>query len=142
MSGRSVSLRWSIAAVVLAALATYANSLLNGFALDDEPIILGNARVHQLADQAAIWLTPYWPEHGSRAGLYRPFAIFAYALQWMAGNGAPWVFHLVSVLLHAAVCVLALLLLRRIFDSAAALAGALIFAVHPLHTEAVANVVG
>jgi Flp pilus assembly protein TadD len=135
-------MRWAVAAVVLAALATYANSLLNGFALDDEPIIFANARVHQLADQAAIWLTPYWPDRGSEAGLYRPLSIIAFALQWAAGNGAPWVFHLVSVLLHAGVCLLAFLLVRRIAGATAALVGALVFAVHPIHSEAVANIVG
>jgi len=142
MSQSQVPLRWSVATVLLVAAATYANSLVNGFALDDEPIIATGTRVHQLADQATIWLTPYWSEHGGRAGLYRPLAIFTYALQWAAGNGAPWLFHAVSILLHAGVCMLVLLLLRRMLGAAPALAGALIFAVHPLHTEAVANIVG
>ncbi|MGH7500181.1 MAG: tetratricopeptide repeat protein [Longimicrobiales bacterium] len=135
-------IRRDAAIVAAAAAATFANSLANGFAFDDEFIISGNARVHQLADQAAIWLTPYWPGFGEAAGLYRPLAIFAYALEWFAGGGAPWVFHATNVVLHVVASVLALVLLRRLVSPGAALFGAVLFAVHPVHAEAVANAVG
>jgi tetratricopeptide (TPR) repeat protein len=128
------------AGVAVTGVLTYANTLANRFAVDDTFIIANNPRIHQLTDQASIWLTPYWP--GQDLGLYRPLAMFVYALEWAAGNGTPWVFHLGSVLLHAAVCVVLLFLLRRLVPPVAALAGALLFAVHPVHTEAVANVVG
>lgn len=132
---------WVAAAVVaLASVLTYANTLANRFAVDDDFIIAHNPRIQQLSDQAAIWLTPYWP--GQDLGLYRPVAMFVYALEWAVGGGAPWIFHLGSVLLHAAAAVLLLFLLRCFVSPVAALAGALLFAVHPVHTEAVANVVG
>jgi protein O-mannosyl-transferase len=132
----------AIVAVVLAALAVYANSLWNGFAYDDVWIVERNDRVHQLADLGKIWLTPYWPSFGSQLGLYRPFAIFMFAIEWAIGGGAPWVFHLTNVLLHALVAILVFVLIEKLFTRSAAFAGALVFAVHPLHTEAVANVVG
>jgi tetratricopeptide (TPR) repeat protein len=133
---------FAIAAVILAAVATFANSLFNGFALDDNAIIAENPRVHQLEDQSAIWLTPYWPTFGRTLGLWRPLTIFGYSVQWALGDGAPWVFHAVNVSLHALASVLVFLLLRALTSRAGALAGALLFAVHPLHTEVVANVVG
>ena len=132
----------AILAVAVAALAVYANSLWNGFAYDDIWIIASNERVHQLRDQGMIWLTPYWPAFGSQLGLYRPLAIFAFAVQWAISGGQPWFFHLVNVLLHAGVSVLVYLLIDRLHSRRAALAGAFVFAIHPLHTEAVANVVG
>ena len=128
--------------VALAAILVYLNTLPLGFALDDVWIIAQNDRVHRLWDLRGILLTPYWPFFGTELGLYRPFAILAYALQWAAGGGASWLFHLVNILLHALASVLVLLLLRAFVPLAAALAGALLFAVHPVHTEAVANVVG
>ena len=129
--------------VAVAAVLVYLNVLGNQLALDDVAIIQQNARVHQLADQAAIWLTPYWPSYGHELGLYRPFAIFAFALQWVLGGGAAWLFHATSILLHATACLLIFRLLRVLVSlPAAALAGALIFAVHPVHVEAVANAVG
>jgi tetratricopeptide (TPR) repeat protein len=128
--------------VLLAAIATYANSIANGFALDDNFIIETNTRVHDLTNQAAIWLTPYWPMWGETLGLYRPLAIFGYAVQWAIGDGAPWVFHATSIMMHACVSVLVLALLVRLASPGVALLGALLFAVHPVHTEVVANVVG
>jgi tetratricopeptide (TPR) repeat protein len=133
---------FAIAAIILAAVATFANSVFNGFALDDNAIIAENPRVHQLENQAALWLTPYWPMFGRTLGLWRPLTIFGYAVQWSAGDGAPWVFHAVNIGLHALACVLVFLLLQALTSRAGALAGALLFAVHPLHTEVVANVVG
>jgi len=137
---RRVGVPWWMVALV--AVAVYANAVANGFAYDDVFIILQNTRVHDLADQRSIWTTPYWPSMGSELGLWRPVPIFAYAVQWALAGNAPWFFHLVSALMHAGVAVLALLLLRRFAAPLAAGLGALVFAVHPVHVEAVANVVG
>jgi protein O-mannosyl-transferase len=131
-----------IAAVATAAVVVYLNSLANGFALDDVYIIERNGRVHDLTALRDIWLTPYWPFFGDQLGLWRPFAIFGYAVQWAIGGGAPWVFHACSIGLHALVTVLVFLLLERLTATVPAFVGALLFAVHPVHTEAVANVVG
>lgn len=131
----------ALGVVALVAIA-YANSLANDFAFDDVSIIQQNARVHQLRDLGQIWLTPYWPRFGPEAGLYRPLAIFGYALQWAVSGGSPLVFHVVNVLLHACVSVLALVLLARVVGPFAAFVGAALYAVHPVHTEVVANVVG
>jgi hypothetical protein len=131
-----------LALVALCAVAVYINTLWNGFAYDDDWIIVRNTRVHQLKDLALIWGTPYWPSFGQELGLYRPLAIFAYALQWAAGNGHPWVFHAVNTGLHTVVSILVFLLLRPMSTQRAALIGGIVFAVHPLHTEAVSNSVG
>lgn len=131
-----------VAVLTVVVLATFASSLFNGFALDDNYIVAANDRVHQLGDLSRIWLTPYWPSFGEHLGLYRPLAIFGYAIQWAIGDGEPWVFHAVNVLMHLTVSVLVLFLLRRLASHRAALVGALLFAVHPVHTEVVANVVG
>jgi protein O-mannosyl-transferase len=133
---------WPLLWLVLAAAVPFLNSLTNGFALDDVFIIQLNERVHSLSDPAAIWLTPYWPFMGTELGLWRPLMIFSYAVQWALSGGRPWVFHAVSILLHVLATGLVFLLLRRLTSTAAGFAGALLFAVHPVHTEAVANVVG
>lgn len=129
-------------ACALAAAAVYLNSLANGFALDDVHIIEVNRRVHELDSWREIWLTPYWPTFGTQLGLWRPLAIFGFALQWAAGGGDALTFHVTSVALHVLVTSLCFLLLERLTTATAAFAGALLFAVHPLHTEAVANIVG
>jgi tetratricopeptide (TPR) repeat protein len=128
--------------VLCAAVAVYLSALGNGFAFDDVPIIQQNGRVHNLFAWRDIWLKPYWPFFGKEFGLYRPLIIFLYAVQWAIGGGAAWVFHAVSIALHAVATLLAFLLLHRLIGRMPALVGALVFAVHPVHTEAVANIVG
>lgn len=129
--------------VFIAGTVVYLNALANGFAFDDVFIVQQNSRVHDLTDSGAIWLRPYWPMFGSELGLWRPFVIFFYAVQWAIAGDRAWFFHLISILLHAGVSVLVFLLLRRLTSTlAGAFAGGLLFAVHPVHTEVVANVVG
>jgi len=65
-----------------------------------------------------------------------------FGLQWIVSDGSPWFFHLINLLGHAAVTALVLLLLAELMSLPGALVGALVFAVHPVHVEAVANVVG
>jgi protein O-mannosyl-transferase len=142
LPARDRPFRFAAAALAVLAAAVYLNALQNGFALDDVHIIERNVRVHNLRDLGAIWLTPYWPGSGEYLGLYRPLPIFLYAIQWAAGGGDPLVFHATSILMHVGVTLLVFLLLERLATSAAAFVGALLFAVHPVHVEAVANVVG
>jgi Tfp pilus assembly protein PilF len=141
-AGTNVSRRAMAMSCAILAVAVYLNSLANGFALDDVFIIQLNARVHDAGDLRAIWLSPYWPSLGQELGLYRPATTFMFAVQWAAGGGAAWVFHAVSIAAHAGVTVMVFLLLERLAGRGGALAGALVFAVHPVHTEAVANLVG
>ena len=129
------------ATIVALAVAASATSLWNGFALDDLALIADNARVHSLHGWWQSFGVPYWPaQYG--ASLYRPLVTIAYALQWAIGGGAPWVFHLTSVALYALVCAIVLTLLLDLLETIPAVTAAALFAVHPVHVEAVGNVVG
>lgn len=127
-----------MAIAVAVAVAVAATSLGNGFAYDDLPIVVDNTRVTTLLPPWAYFDQSYW----SAGGLYRPFTVWLLALQWHLGDGAPWIFHVTSVALHALATGLAYLLARRALAPAWAGLAALCFAVHPVHVEAVANVVG
>jgi hypothetical protein len=129
------------AAVVILAVAASAMSLPNGYALDDVALVVRNTRVHSLNDAWRLFALPYWPpQYG--ASLYRPLVTVGYAVQWALGGGAPWVFHATSVAVYAAASALVLALFRMLLPPAAALIGAALFAVHPVHVEAVSNAVG
>lgn len=136
--------RLSLLLVAGLALAASLTSLPNGFAYDDVQLVVNNGAVHQLRTAPHRFLETYWPEVPlvGPGRLYRPLTVLGFAVQWAAGQGRPLVFHLVSVLGYALVAVLVYTLARRFLsEGRAALAGAL-FAVHPVHVEAVANVVG
>ncbi|HEV8599058.1 MAG TPA: hypothetical protein VGQ69_06830, partial [Gemmatimonadales bacterium] len=120
------------------ALAASAAGIGNGFVYDDVPILLRNATVHQLTDPAGLWGSAYWPS----GLLYRPLTVQLFALEWALGAGRPLVFHLVNVLLLLLVAVLFWRLARRLLEPLPAFAASALFAVHPVHVEAVANGVG
>lgn len=129
------------ALVVFLAVAAYANSLGNGFAYDDNEIVRRNPVVVE-GDVAGALTSPYWPVFAPGSGLYRPVTVGSFALEWTLFGGAPAAFHALSVVSHAAVSALVLAILAGFLPLSGAVVGAALFAVHPVHTEAVANVVG
>lgn len=132
---------WPLLVAVVAA-AVYTSALRNDFALDDVPLVRDDPRVQSLARLGELVAEPYWGE-GSTAGLYRPVTSASYAVnRALTGAGAAG-FHAGNLLLHAAISVLVWLTARRagtVYGTA--LAAALLFAVHPVHAEAVANIAG
>ncbi len=125
------------ASLLLAAvLAAYANAFGGSFQFDDYNVIVHQGAVHSLA---AWW--------DSMPGI-RPLLKLSYALSWRAGGGTA-AFHAVNVALHAANALLVWALLAELWQRLqvgearfAAFAGALLFALHPAHTEAVTYISG
>jgi protein O-mannosyl-transferase len=137
---RSPAVAGSVAIALLALLAS-GSSLVNGFVYDDTPIIADNSRVHTLARWWEVFGSPYWPRHWGGMH-YRPVTLLSFAVQWAIGDGSTVVFHAVSIALYVATCVAVLSLARLVLPASAAWIVAALFAVHPVHVEAVANVVG
>lgn len=128
-------------AVVIAtcAVVVHLGALLNGFALDDVPIIMLNPLVRSGEGLWRAFSQPYWPaDLGGQ--MYRPLPITSYAADALLGT--MWWFHAVNLLWHAGAAIVVALLARRLSNERAGLAAGLVFAVHPVHVEAVANVVG
>jgi hypothetical protein len=129
------------ASVVLLALLASATGLANGFVYDDRPIVAANPRVHTLARWWEAFARPYWPPDWGDTN-YRPLTILSFAVQWALGDGSPFVFHAVSVALYLCASLVVFRLARRVLPLSAAWLAAALFAVHPVHVEAVGNVVG
>jgi hypothetical protein len=120
----------------------YSNALANGFAYDDLVVLVRDPGIHSLASLPGRLLEPYWPMGGREVGGWRPLTTALWGIVWVASSGAAWAFHLFGVLLHGLASALVVVMLSCVMPlGAAAIAGA-VFAVHPVHTEAVANVVG
>jgi tetratricopeptide (TPR) repeat protein len=125
--------------VALVALAVYANALQNGFAFDDEGIVLHNGLVHGIDGTWRAFLTPYWP---NGAGQYRPLVIASFSAEWALWGSSAIGYHAINLVWHAAASVLVYALARRWLSFGGAAFAALLFAVQPVHVEAVSNVVG
>lgn len=80
---------------------------------------------------------------GVGADGFRPITSLLYRTEWLAGLGNVGLYHLTSILLHAAATWLVFVLARR-FGAAkwVAFGAALLFGAHPVHVEAVAYVSG
>ena len=128
-------------AVALSALVVYANSIANGFVLDDRGVVLDNPLVTFPAQSWRAFAHPYWPEQIG-GGQYRPLGIISFALDWAVSGGDPRWFHVVNVLWHVGATVAVWRLAARLLAPVGAVVTALVFAVHSVHVEAVSNVVG
>ena len=127
--------------VAACALVPYVPALWNGFAMDDLYIIVWNPLVHSLHGAWRAFGGPYWPpDLGGQ--MYRPLPLATFALDWSLARGHPALFHAMNLLWHAGAALLVTALARRWADWTTALVAGVIFAVHPVHVEAVANVIG
>jgi len=126
-------------AVAACAVVVHIGALWNGFAMDDLYIIVWNPLVHSARGIWHALAAPYWPpDLGGK--LYRPLVVASYTLDGLVDD-APW-FHAVNLLWHAGAAVAVAALARRWAGTTAALVAGLLFAVHPVHVEAIANVIG
>ena len=131
------------ALAALLAVAAYANSLHGALLYDDVTDIVRNRLVRELA-VTRIVTEPSWATWvGIGYAGYRPLTTLTFALNHAVHGLEPPGWHAVNVALHAAVSAVLVLVLARLGlrPAVAGLAGAL-FALHPVHTEAVASVVG
>ena len=94
--------RWLVVVTIaLLALAATVTSLGHDFTYDDRGVILENERVHSLEHMPQLFVETYWPsKYGGDA--YRPVVTSLFTMEWVAGNGAPWLFHLGNILLTIA----------------------------------------
>src|SRR6266508_431832 len=136
--------KWPWAALLVAAcILTYANGLGGGFTYDDKAIVRDNPRIRSPGNVSQIFATSYFGGPRGAGTAYRPVLLLSYAVQWWIHGRQAVAFHAVNVLLHAgATLLLAALFLRIAIPSAVAFSGALLFAVAPIHVEAVTSLVG
>jgi protein O-mannosyl-transferase len=146
------------ACILVFALLLYANTLTNGFALDDGIVITDNMFTKEGFKGIPGLLSKdtffgFFKVEGKdqlvSGGRYRPLTPVLFAMVYQFFQNAPWVYHLLTILLFGATCVmlfrtLVLLLAPRgnEYANLFAFVTAMLFAAHPIHTEVVANVKG
>jgi len=112
------------------------------FTYDDRDFIQANQSLRSPGEAFAALLAPFPPDQPER-GLYRPLTSLSYALDFQIGGGDPRVFHRSNALLYVVVVALVFrLALAYGCGFGFALALALLFAVHPVHCDAVDAIAG
>ncbi len=129
-----------VALLLAVSMLVYGNTLLNGFTFDDDPYILRNPTVTNLSVKGLFVAT-------RASNIFRPVSFATFALNWATGGVHPFSYHLINLLLHAAVTLLLFMVLGKLLEglpqgATVAWVAALLFAVHPIHTEDVASIVG
>jgi len=137
-----------IGLVAIAAVAAYINTLDNSFVYDDIPQVVNNPWIRDVSFLRDAFTSNVWTFQGTATNYYRPMMHAVFMATHHLFGLSPTGFHVVNVLLHAVSSILVYLLLGRLVREpgpgavssllSPPLVGAILFAVHPIQTEAVA----
>jgi len=143
--------------IFIFAFLVYANTIGNEYAVDDTIVITKNTLTKQgFAGIPKLMTTDaFYGFFGEgyklvEGGRYRPLSLVTFAIEYEFFGLNPHISHFINVVLFAAICVLIFFLLIELlqtkipsgFSLSVPFIAALLFAGHPIHTEAVANIKG
>jgi len=129
---------WAYGALIVFPVLLYLNTLRSDFVFDDLPLLVEHSKVRELS-------TPWRLFVGQPSGrpTYRMVRTISYALDYAIGGMEPTVYHFSNILYHTITALLVFRLVRRLTVAwRAALFASLLFAAHPIQTEAVAYISG
>lgn len=144
MSAPSIGQRFAPYAFLVAAVfAVYANVYNNAFVFDDDLLIRINELLRSWSTFGQLLTASTTAGAHIAGGFYRPVQNILYFIVFQLGGESPVGFHFLNIALHAAnACLGYRLALRLNLDPRAALLGMLVWALHPLHTEAITYMSG
>src|SRR6185503_3387374 len=138
---------YALAPVALAILVSL-NTLWNGWVADDDTQIVKNVAIQKLSSIPNSFTSSVWSYATSDIlftvdTYYRPFFMPLFTVNYAIVGLAPWGWHLINVLIHAAATLLVFITIRELTHRPE-IAGitAALFALHPAHAESVAWVSG
>ncbi|XP_043246017.1 protein O-mannosyl-transferase Tmtc3-like isoform X1 [Amphibalanus amphitrite] len=138
--------RWVYYGCLTAAVALcYYNALQCDFVFDDVSAVKDNRDLRPHTPLSNLlyndfWGTPMEKEQSHKS--YRPLCVLTFRWNYLLHQLRPMGYHLVNVALHALVCALFFRMCVMFVSELTSFLAALLFAVHPIHTEAVTGVVG
>ena len=128
-----------MAFLVVGAALPYLNTLRNGFVSDDEFQVLQNPYIRNFHFLAKIFTTQATSHISGWPNYYRPLMNVGYLLCYKVFGPHPFGFHLVNLVFHVMVVGAVFIFTKRMFQNRnLALMAAVLFAIHPIHTEAIA----
>jgi tetratricopeptide (TPR) repeat protein len=137
--------------LIAAVFLVYGNSLFNEYALDDAIVITENKFVKKGIDGLGDIFTTEsftgffgFDKQLVAGGRYRPLSIATFAIEYEFFGKNPFISHFLNVLMYALVVLLIFKLFEKskIITTQTAFHIAMLYALHPIHTEVVANIKG
>ncbi|MCX7047737.1 MAG: tetratricopeptide repeat protein [Candidatus Sumerlaeota bacterium] len=131
--------KFGYAIVAMAVGLAFANCMLNGWTYDDHSVIAGNPIVRHFSNIGILFSPDYFLK--ANEGSWRPVVTASYFFDAAIWGIRPAGAHLTNYLLHLGAALLLFGQLRRMgIGEAPALAGALLFGLHPVVCEPVNGV--
>ena len=115
--------------------AQYASTLGHDFVLDDASSVVGAAHTTE-----GIGLPLFEATENGQGRFFRPFGYLGFSIDYAIWEMEPWGYHLTCILLHVLATAAFVFLAGQLVPVGAACIAGLVFAVHPVHVEAVANI--
>lgn len=139
--------KFNLYSVILCTVVTvcYHNALDCGFVFDDMSAIVENKDLKPRVPVLNLFWNDFWgtPMHMEKSHKsYRPLCVLTFRMNYMLNELEPLSYHLINVVLHAVVCIVLMKICTLFMKEFTSFLAALLFAVHPVHTEAVTGVVG
>nr|CAD7392097.1 unnamed protein product [Timema cristinae] len=131
--------------LLLTCVACYYNSLNCGFVFDDISAIKDNRDLRPHMPLKNIFYNDFWgtPIHKEQSHKsYRPLCVLTFRWNYAVHQLEPMGYHLVNIILHSIVCLMYYRMCSMFLPEVSSFVAAMLFAVHPIHTEAVTGVVG
>jgi len=130
------------------AILTSLNTVWNGFVADDSKQVVSSLFIRDAANLPLAFTTSVWSFATSDItfavdSYYRPLFNVLFTINYALFGLAPWGWHLMNVLIHAAVSTLVFVAFRELSGRPwLACTAAALFSVHPVHAESIAWVSG
>ncbi|CAB0009508.1 unnamed protein product [Nesidiocoris tenuis] len=131
--------------IIIISLLCYSNSLNCGFVFDDISAIKENRDLRPHVPLKNIFFNDFWgtPIHKEQSHKsYRPLCVLTFRLNYYFQQLEPFGYHAVNVFLHSLVCLMYFKMCSMFLPELPSFISAILFTVHPIHTEAVTGVVG
>ncbi len=138
-----VQISASIALIIVAGAACYGNSLGGSFVWDDAALVTNNTCIRGWSNLPKIFTKDLGAGIAMKSSFYRPLQMLTYMMDYSLWGLNPAGYHLTNMLLHI-LCALCVWWLADVLfgDRALSALAALLFVVHPVHTEAVTYISG
>lgn len=121
--------------------AVFGNGIRGDFVYDDTFGIQLRQDLKDPRNLFKLFVSPYYFQQ-PEIGLYRPLPMLTYMLNFSFFGQSPVSFKIVNILLHSFCAFLLFQVIKFLFSFKLALFSFLLFLLHPLHTEAIALIVG
>ncbi|KAM3727926.1 Protein O-mannosyl-transferase TMTC4 [Dirofilaria immitis] len=135
--------------VTMGAILSFSGNIHGDFVFDDREAIINNRAIREIGKifKSDFWGYPIRSSHSHKS--YRPITTITFAINYAISGFHTTTYHIFNIALHAIICIilykmlvnLSIIFCRK-YPNRIAFHVSLLFAVHPIHSEAVASIVG